>query len=294
MNVKIDILLKVIPLRFQKEICMKYIFILLFFLLLLGSCVSVPKDITYFQDLDSSKLAALSGLDLSQSEPEIKDNDILLISVASPALQQEIVAQFNLPMSSYLMPGENRSTQYSGLQQTYRVGIDGTINYPVLGRIKLSGLRLNEAIRMLEEKVSSYVESPVINIDIISFQVSVMGEVLQPGVVKATTGRITILEAISAAGDMTIWGNRENVLLIRDHNGRLESAKINLTRSDIFSSPYFYLQQNDVIIVEPNSSKKKESKFGTAENYNLSIVSAVLSALSVFASVAAVIVAARN
>jgi polysaccharide export outer membrane protein len=118
-----------------------------------------------------------------------------------------------------------------------------------------------------------------------SFRVTVLGEVLKPGTIPVTQEKMSILDAIGAANDLTIYGDRTNVLLIRENNdGSLEHIRFDLTKSDIFSSPYYYLQQNDKIIVEPNRTRQLDSKYGTADGYKLSIYSMIFSAVSVIAS----------
>jgi polysaccharide export outer membrane protein len=178
--------------------------------------------------------------------------------------------------------------------QTYNVDIDGYINYPVIGRIKLEGMKKSEATKYLADMISKYVENPIINLQIISFRVIVLGEVGRPGPVAARNERLTILEAIGQAGDLTIFGERENVLLIRENDGIKQFARLDLTKADIFSSPYYYLQQNDVVVVETNDTRKRASKFGASENYRLAIYSSVLSTFSLLATTLITIISLSN
>jgi polysaccharide export outer membrane protein len=226
-------------------------------------------------------------------EPVIKIGDQLLISVSAPILNQELVAQFNLPPNSILARGTTSVTQSANLQ-TYLVDIDGYIDYPVLGRMKVTGQTKSELIKHLSGLISEYVEGAIVNLQIISFEVIILGEVNRPGPVFAQNERITILEAIGRAGDLTIFGKRENVLLIREIDGVKQFARLDLTKADIFSSPYYYLQQNDVIVVESNDTRKRASKFGASENYTLSVYSAILSTVSVLASTIVTIVSLRK
>lgn len=247
----------------------------------LFSCRSVPKDVVYFEDLKTQ----IVQKDYYKYEPTIKLNDQLLISVSAPIENQKQIAQFNLPMNTYLAPGETIVVS-SAAVQTYTVDKDGYINFPVIGKMKLAGLTRSAAVDYIVEKVSGYITDaePIVNLQIVSFKVTVDGEVLKPGLVEVTDERITIFEALGAVGDMTIYGDRKNVKLIRETNGQLEMAVLDLTSVEIFNSPYYYLQQNDLIYVEPNDTKKKESKFGSAESYTLSIVSISVSVISVIAS----------
>ena len=251
---------------------------------LIFSCQSVPKNITYFQDLNEGSGKTVGGTDYVQHEARIKNSDVLMITVSSPTLNQEEVAQFNLPTTSYLAPGESATVQSTTLQ-TYIVDKNGEVNYPVIGKVKIGGHTLLEAIDVVAAKVSEYLEDPIINISILSFKVSVLGDVNEPGPVAVNNSRISILEAIAAAGDLTIYGNRKNVKLIRDNDGQREYAVLDLTLGEeLFSSPYFYLQQNDVIYIESNDTRKKESRYGQADSYKLSLFGSALGVLSVIAS----------
>jgi len=270
---------------------------ILIFPAFLFSCMTVPKNILYFQDLDKYQQNQLMTSDSIAYEPIIKKYDELLITVTAPILDQESVAQFNLPMTAYLTPGETGATsvQQAPVVQTYIVDHDGNINYPVIGRISLAGLTISQAIEQIRNSVSNYVKDPVINMKIMSFKVTVLGEVLKPGPIFVNQEKISILDAIGAAGSMTIYGNRKNVLLIRERNdGANEFIRFDLTKSDIFKSPYYYLQQNDKILVEPNRTRQLDSKFGTADGYRLSIVSMVVSAVSIIASTTIAIISLRK
>jgi len=257
------------------------------------SCMSLPKNIAYFQDVDKYQQNLRAANDLVACEPIIKKFDELLITVTAPVLTQEIVAQFNLPMTAYLEPSETGKTnvQQSPTVQTYIVANDGTITYPVIGSIPLAGLTKSQAIERIKNLVSDYMKDPVVNIKIMSFKVTVLGEVLKPATIPVNQERISILDAIGAVGDLTIYGNRQNVLLIRENNdGTLEHIRIDLTKSNLFSSPYYYLQQNDKIIVEPSRTRQLDSKYGAADGYRLSIYSMIFSAVSIIASTAVAII----
>jgi len=261
------------------------------------SCMTTPKNIIHFQDLNKYQQNQIMASDSGAYEPVIKKFDELLITVTAPVLDQETVAQFNLPMTAYLTQGETGATnvQQSPVVQTYIVDREGTINYPVIGRIPLAGLTLSQAIEHIKKLVSNYVTDPVINLRIMSFKVTVLGEVLKPGPIPVNQEKISILDAIGAAGSMTIFGDRKNVLLIREKNdGSNEFIRFDLTKSDLFTSPYYYLQQNDKIIVEPNRTRQLDSKFGTADGYKLSVFSMVFSAISIVASTTIAIISLRR
>jgi polysaccharide export outer membrane protein len=225
----------------------------------------------------------------TQYESTIKSSDQLLITVSSPVLDQTQVAQFNLPINTFLTPGTTQISQSMAVQ-TYIVDKEGDIHFPVVGKIRLGGLKRSEAIALIAQKVSEHLPDPIINLQIISFKITVLGEVIKPGPILISDERVSIFDALGAAGDMTIHGDRKNVLLVRDNNGSQELHKLDLTQADILTSPYYYLQQNDVVYVEPNATRKKESKFGVGENYTLSILSISFTAISVLVSFIGIVV----
>lgn len=249
-------------------------------IIILSSCQTTPKDLVYLQDFEELKKIEVN--DLEKYEPRIKSNDQLLISVSAPILDQMLVAQFNLPMNTYLGPGETAASSLA--MQTYTVDKDGYINYPVLGKIKLEGLTRSQGVSLLSEKISAYLTDPIINLQIASFKITILGEVLRPGTINIPDERITILDAIGRVGDLTIYGDRTNIKLIRENEGKKEFHTYDLTKSEILSSPYYYLQQNDIIIVEANDTRKKASKFGSAENYQISMMSLGFTAVSIIVS----------
>ena len=248
----------------------------------LFSC-SAPKDIAYFQDVDKY-VDKLNEIESKRNEFRIKNGDNLVITVSAPIKNQEAVAQFNLPMFSFLTTGD-RVVNQSALLQTYPVDEQGYIDFPVLGKTELGGKTKLEAIGYMKNKLAEHIDDPIVNIQLATFGVAVIGEVLQPTYVEAKNERLTILDALSEAGDMTIYGNRTNVLVIREVNGKIEYGRLDLTKSEAFLSPYYYLQQGDTVIVEPNESKKRSAKYGTAENYTLSLISMGFSAVTLLVSV---------
>ena len=142
----------------------------------------------------------------------------------------------------------------------------------------------SELTDIMTEKISAYVKSPIVTIQIRNFKVSVLGEVNKPGMVNIPNERLSILDALGMAGDLTIYGNRTNVLLIRDNNGQKEYHRFDLTSSETLTSPYYYLQQNDVLYVEPNKARKGNAKYSQSGQFNISLASTIISALSILAS----------
>jgi polysaccharide export outer membrane protein len=249
---------------------------------LVSSCGSY-KESAYFYDIQNYK-EDLPSADYYDSEPVIKPNDQLLIAVSAPSLYQEKVAQFNLPVSTYLSPGETKVTPTSTFP-TYYVDREGNINFPVLGKLKLSGMTKWEASAYMEKLISGHInEDAIVNLQIVSFNISVHGEVFKPGTIEVKNDRISVLDALGAAGGLTIYGNRKNVLLIRDNNGSIEYHLFDLTKSDIFSSPYFYLRQNDVLFVDATKTRMEESEYGVADNYRMNRISTLASVVSSIAT----------
>ena len=254
----------------------------LFSALVIGlfSCQSVPKDIIYLQDVDSYFQSQEHLAKKIVYEPIIKQNDQLLITVSSPIPDQTQVAQFNMPMNTAMAAGDARVSTSLSIQ-TYIVDINGDINFPVIGKISVARLSQSAAIQVLTEKIAAYLPEPIINLQIVEYGVTVLGEVLQPGRIEAINNRITIFEALGAAKDLTIYGDRRNVLLIRENNGEKELYRLDLTQASIINSPCYYLQQNDIIYVEPNKTRQRESTFGKRESFNINILSISLTAVSV-------------
>ncbi|WP_087880545.1 polysaccharide biosynthesis/export family protein [Parabacteroides sp. Marseille-P3160] len=255
---------------------------------------STPKDIAYFQggnDLREEQITQMKNY----IDPMIKEGDVLTIAVSST--DPLAVAPFNLPLVSFvkegIVIGSSGSATGTGTKdigasqamQTYTVNVSGYINFPILGNIKISGMRKQDAIQLLQEKLKAYVKDPIVNLNIINYKITVLGEVRIPGSYTIGTDRVSILDALGYAGDMTIYGDRTNVKVIRDLNGKKQIFVFDLTRSDFLVDPNFYLQQNDVLYIEPNNKRKKGSQYSETEQFKLSVVTATASIISVVASV---------
>lgn len=248
--------------------------------LLFNSCKSV-KDVSYFQDIENVEMINSLQQNSTGYSTIIQPDDLLTITVSG--IDPVSVAPFNLPALSYMKPGEKEMNNSLAIQ-SYLVSAEGTIDFPVIGNIKVGGLTKKECIDLLKDKISQYVKNPIVNLQFVNFKVSVLGEVNKPGAVVVPNERVTILDAIGLAGDLTIYGERKNVLLIRENNGKKEFHRFDLTSSEIFNSPYYYLQQNDVVYVEPNIPRKKNARYSQTDQYNLSVVSTIVSVMSVIAS----------
>ncbi|WP_353777542.1 polysaccharide biosynthesis/export family protein [Winogradskyella sp. 3972H.M.0a.05] len=244
-----------------------YIFKRIAFLLLitsLASCAS-RKEIAYFQD------EPISSMNVENLDTEItyRSDDLLTIDVS--ALDPDAVRPFNLPAVSY-NASNIVSAQGNLRMQTYLIDVNGNIEFPVLGTLSIGGKTRTEATNYLKDLLKEYVKDPIVNIRLTNFTISVLGEVTRPGTFTVLDERISIPEALGLAGDLTIYGRRDNVFLIRDVDGKKSYAKIDLTSINMVNSPVYYLKQNDVIYVEPNKTKVRQSNFNPN---NAQIISAV-------------------
>ena len=226
-------------------------------LLIFTGCTT-QKKLAYFNTVTASSAESINAqLKNERADARILTDDRLSITVS--ALDPNAGAIYNLPFVSFASPGSDQ-IYASPVLQSYLVNSQGNINFPVLGEIKLEGLTLTEAGNLIKNKLAEHVADPIVNIQFVNFRITVLGEVLRPGQFPVTNERVTILDALGLAGDMTAYGRRDNVLLTRNNNGKLEFARINLNSDEVFKSPYFYLQQNDVIYVEPNTVKSISSQ----------------------------------
>ena len=209
-----------------------------FVLIFLVSCAT-KKDIVYFQNSKNFE----TMVDTDTFTPRFKVNDIVSIYVST--FDPEASKPFNLI----------KSTGTAGQLIDYLIDIDGNIDFPVLGKIKLLGLTVEEAKELIKKKLSEgYLKDPIVNIRIQNFRISVLGAVNSPGSKVISGERVTLLEAIALAGDLSIQGRRDNILVIRDFNGTKTYTRVNLTNKEVFNSPVYYLTQNDVVYVEPNNA----------------------------------------
>lgn len=241
--------------------------ILLFFVFasvcLLTSCGS-SKNVSYFMNREALDKVAKGYL----VDARIMPKDVLTITVSTTT--PEAARQFNL-----LTP--TSQTQL----QTYLVDNEGRIRFPVIGELKVGGLTKTEAETLIADKIAPYLvesENPVVTVRMSSFSISVLGEVNQPGTFTVAREKINVLEALSRAGDMTIYGVRNNVTLIReDSEGNKSYYTLDLNDANIVNSPYYYLQQNDILYVEPNKIRAQSSAIGSSTNLWLSATGILMS-----------------
>ncbi len=247
---------------------------------LLCSCSS--ENIAYLENYNGQNPDITSNFDA-----RIKVKDLLTISVTCS--QPEIASPFNLTVSN---PTTNRiGSSYTVTQPTllpYQVDNDGYIKFPVIGKMKVLNMTKNEVEQLITNRLADYIknEIPTVTMSWLNYKYSVLGEVNRPNQYTSEAGKVNIFEALSAAGDMTIYGRRDNVKLIREGNdGKRNIVELDLTQSDIISSPYYYLQQNDIVYVEPNKARAKSSNISSATTIWLSVTSILLSAAALVVNI---------
>ena len=250
-------------------------FSLLAAVLLLTSCGSV-QNIAYLQNSDSINFDNSRFLYDARIMP--KDQITISVNTTTP----EASLPFNLLLQNAYTQG--RSMAGAGSLMPYLVNNDGYINFPIVGPLKVGGLTKSEAENLVTEKIRPYLaesENPVVTVTMASYSVSVLGEVARPGSFQVSREKITILEALAQAGDLTIYGVRDRVKLIReDATGKKSIVTLNLNDANIINSPYYYLQQNDVVYVEPNKVKAQNSKVGQTTTLWFSATSILISLTS--------------
>jgi len=250
-------------------------FILFFFSLLLFSCSS-KKDVIYYQDIDNKEFSSLESIN---SHPRIQINDILNISTAALNPESVLPFSFNTGESSSVQPRQVELLKLTG----YLVNSDGEINFPQLGKIEVEGKTTQEIQSLLEDKLSLYIKNPTVNVRILNFKFTIQGEIRQPGTYEIIEENMTLPQALGLAGDLTINGRRDNIMIYRQEGGQREVKRIDLTQSDWMNSDYFFIKPNDIIYVEPNNPKVKSAGFVGNVGTLLSIVSIIFSAVVLLA-----------
>lgn len=259
----------------------RQIIALLMVLFLAASCSSV-KDIAYFQNKvvnEPEKIDKHAGI-------VIQPKDMLSIVVTSR--NPELVAMFNLPVVSYQAGSEVVNSGYNQRLMGYVVDNEGNIDFPQLGVLKVAGLTRWELSEMIKKKLirEGYLTDAVVVVEFLNFKVSVIGEVNSPGTYTIEGDKVTILQAISLARDLTIFGMRENVSVIRERDGERIIYEVNLCDVDMFKSPAYYLQQNDVVYIQPSEVKARQS---TTDDKGLRMTSILVSSGSLVVSIATLI-----
>lgn len=256
----------------------------------LAGCSSGKTQLPYFKDVDVTQLEIPVG-DFSV---KIVPDDELLINVS--AENPEAVEAYTIPYQHprqrdvNFSSNQNResfvlTTRKANLSlQPYVVSPDGFINFPVLGKIHVAGMTLDGLTDYLTEKIGEKVVDPIVTVELINFHVNVIGEVNHPGMYIVNRERFSVLDALAQAGDLTAYGERNNVMIIREEDGKRVVRRLDLNKAETLESPYFYLCQNDVVYVEPNTVRQANAKVDNDRQFRLSMTSVIVSAVSVIAS----------
>lgn len=249
---------------------------------LLASC-KTPKNVAYIQNSDY--------IDYTKSEylydARIMPKDILTITVST--VNPDASAPFNLLVRNTLNSTGSITNSSGGVLQTYLVDNQGCIDFPVVGTLQVGGLTKAMCEKLIHDKIQRFMnveENPIVTVRMSNYKISVLGEVNHPGMFTVSNEKINIFEALAKAGDLSIYGVRDHVKLIRENaKGRKEIHTVNLNDADIVNSPYYYLQQNDVLYVEPNSVKAKNSAIGTSTTIWISVTGALVSLASLIVNI---------
>lgn len=243
---------------------------------MMASCSSY-KHVPYLQNAEEI-MAAQKELPLYDAKIMPKD----LLTVTVNTTDPEASAPFNMTVQTAQNLATSRTSYSQPVLQQYLVSNEGIIDFPVLGQLKVGGLTKSEAEDMIREKLKPYLkEVPIVTVRMSNYKISVLGEVARPGTFTVSNEKVNVLEALAMAGDMTIWGMRDNVKLVReDANGKREIVFLDMTNADIITSPYYYLQQNDILYVTPNKTKSKNSDVGQSTSLWFSATSILVSVAS--------------
>ena len=257
--------------------------ILILLLTLLFTACQSYKKVPYLQD---AEVVLYSTQDAQLYDAKIMPKDLLTIVVSCTS--PELAAPFNLTVQTPLNAAlTNINTTTQPTLQQYLVNNKGEIDFPVIGRLKVGGLTKNEAEDLIREQLQPYLkESPIVTVRMANYKISVLGEVNRPGTFTVGNEKVNILEALAMAGDMTVYGVRDNVKLIReDAKGKREIINLNLNNAELVVSPYYYLRQNDIIYVTPNKTKAKNSDIGSSTSMWISATSILVSLASLLATI---------
>ncbi|GHA30408.1 polysaccharide biosynthesis protein [Salinimicrobium marinum] len=252
---------------------MKNIFLIIIVIISLSSCAT-KDEIVYFQNLE--KLDDMEAIE--HFEPRIEVNDVLDIQVSS--FNEDLAAPFQFQVNRQSGGGGGSAGQNRG-PMGYIVEVDGTIKFPVLGNLNVEGQTRRELETFLTEELKEYVTDVVVRVRIINFRITVLGET-GTSVVQVPNERITMPELIAMAGDISYNGKRENILVIRDHDGKKSYGRVDLTDVDIFENPYYFLKQNDIVYVEPTYRTVKSAGFINSWQGLVSIFTTALSLVILF------------
>ena len=261
---------------------MNKFFLIVLLAFVMTGCQSYKK-VPYLQDAE----AVSHGVQNEQLyDAKIMPKDLLTIVVSCTS--PELAAPFNLTATGSMgLPSGSSQGASQSSQQTYLVDNEGTINFPVLGTLKVGGLTKKEVEQMIVEKLKPYIkETPIVTARMVNYKISVLGEVASPGTFTISNEKVNLLEALAMAGDMTIYGIRDNVKLIREGvDGKQEIITLDLNKAEILLSPYYWLQQNDIVYVTPNKAKARNSDIGNSTSLWFSATSILVSLASLLVTI---------
>ena len=240
----------------------------------LAGCTS-SKEILYFQNIDDAELKPLA----TEYEAVIKKDDRLTIVVSGP--DKLVCAPYNLTLNEISATGGSMSSNPEQATLSYLVDSNGDIDFPILGKIHVEGMTRNDLVKYLTDEIGKDVKEPIVYVSFRNYKITILGEVRNPGTYTIESEKINILQALGRAGDLNLTAKRDNILLLREENGVVKHHRIDLKDKDILESPYFYLQQNDVIYVSPSATRVATATTATG------IWSVVLSSLTTLITVIA-------
>ena len=250
---------------------------------LLTACQSYKK-VPYFQNVEVVNEAEQQEK-LYDAKIMPKDLLTIVVSCTSP----ELAIPFNLTVASNAGIAVSTSSYVTTqpVLQPYLVDNEGNINFPVLGELKLGGLTKREAEQLIIDKLKPYMkETPIVTVRMVNYKISVIGEVTRPGTFTISNEKVNLLEALAMAGDMTVYGLRDNVKLIReDANGKQQIVTLDLNKAETILSPYYWLQQNDIVYVTPNKAKARNSDVGNSTSLWFSATSILVSIVSLLVNI---------
>jgi polysaccharide export outer membrane protein len=256
----------------------KYVYYLMLASLLMATSCGTQKKSVYFSENSPAGSATFTQRMDKMKELNIQPDDILAIHVTtiSSIAEKTPINIFNDGGTAYNVSETNAN---GGSFQTngYLVDANGNIDFPVIGKVSVAGKTIRQVKETLATKLRDYIKDPVVEARIINYRVTVLGEVGRPGTVTAPNHRISVVEALAAAGDVMLTGRKDNILIVRETDGVREFARLNLNSTNVFSSPYYYLKQNDIVYVEPARIRRQQNSEFT-QTY-LPVISTVISTL---------------
>jgi polysaccharide export outer membrane protein len=251
------------------KVLINYFFVLMTFFLL-SNCAS-RKEFVYFQDNKDTKIDKDHTL-------KLKEGDILNIKVFG--CDEESIKIFNIPMT--INQNANRSYFSGGATSNgYLINKSGEIDFPLIGKIKITDLSIEDATEFIKIKLNTYLKDPKVSIQILNFKITVLGDVRNPGTIEVPNEKLTLIEALGIAGDLNLTAIRKNILLLRDEEGIKKQYRIDLTKKEFINSPAYYLVQNDVIYVEANKAKINSSNVTGTSSIIVAIASLVITTVNI-------------